>query len=92
MIEMTDCYGSQIKSGFYRSKENSDNISYFDVENLSILQPEGVFEMVPFVCKGYFPLDSSKYLKKIELNQKFILSKLEDLTMKNKANLSSKGE
>lgn len=89
MIEITDCYGFQVKSGFYRGKENPSNISYFDVENLKILQLGEEFEMTPFLCKGYFPLDPNNYLNEIELNKKFILSKLEDLTVKNKANLSA---
>jgi len=42
------------------------------------------------LCKGYFSLDPNKYLKDIELNQKFISSKLENLTKDNKANLSAK--
>lgn len=89
MVELIDHSGAHIKSGFYRSIANPDNISYLDLENLKILQPPTETEMSAFLCSAFYPINPKEYLKNLEATKNFISSKLENLTKDNKANLSS---
>jgi len=99
MNKLEDYYGAPIKSGFYKSSHNFENICYLDLENLKIIRMDNKeISMDSSLCKMFIPIQDPLKLaenyRKIAcfIASEFITSKLEKTTQNiqnNKANLNA---
>ncbi len=81
--DIVDHYGELIQTGFYRSINNPENVSYIDLDKSRIIQPKGAYSLDSIACSILVPLDVKSFVQKYKEIIRFI-HRIEH----NKANLS----